>query len=193
MGDGRECGASTQLKSADKDMMTYDNPDPGCYIDESAGRADTVNRRTIGFAQGYGFKCGDTFEGCFCGTRGLVVEMSEEEALSVSHQGQCDEDVEELTKQPHIAAQLDAIGAEKIRTALKDYGAWDADELADDEQNKRRAVWQAGCDIKGNLSQTLSELADEAVSYLNDLETREGYAWGFEDNSLFLTHEEEQS
>jgi len=38
--------------------VEYDYPDVGCYIDESAGSADDCNRRTIEFAQGYGFKPG---------------------------------------------------------------------------------------------------------------------------------------
>jgi hypothetical protein len=35
-------------------------------------------------------------------------------------------------------------------------------------------------------SQNLSEIADSAVSFLNELETRSFMSWTFEDNSLFL-------
>lgn len=35
-------------------------------------------------------------------------------------------------------------------------------------------------------SETLSEIADDAVDYLNTLETRDGYYWEFYDNSLYL-------
>lgn len=35
-----------------------------------------------------------------------------------------------------------------------------------------------------------NELADEAVDFLNELETREGYSWEIADNSLFLLQEE---
>lgn len=38
--------------------IKYDFPQIGCYIDESAGSADDCNRRTIEFAQAYGFKPG---------------------------------------------------------------------------------------------------------------------------------------
>lgn len=38
--------------------VQYDFPSVGCYIDESAGSADDCNRRTIEFAQCYGFKPG---------------------------------------------------------------------------------------------------------------------------------------
>lgn len=38
-----------------------------------------------------------------------------------------------------------------------------------------------------DLSQTLSEISDDAVEFLNDLETRSFLYWTHEDNSLFLT------
>lgn len=81
----------------------YDFPQVGCYIDQSAGDANRLNRRTISFAEAYGFKA-------------------------------------------------------------------DFDLKEDDE----------------DYSQILSELADDAVSFLNDLETRSFMCWQFEDNSLFL-------
>lgn len=158
----------------------------GCYIDESAGSADDCNRRTIEFAEDYGFEPGKP-SGCFDGTRGLELSMTIDDAESGSHQGQCDDDVAELVKLPYIAEQLDKIDPEQIRAGLKEFGAWDAEQLADDYENRKRAVWQAACDIRENLSEWLSEVADEAVDYLNSLETRSFLSWGFEDNSLFLS------
>ncbi len=34
-----------------------------------------------------------------------------------------------------------------IRAELEEYGAWDAEELADDEENRRRILWIAACNI----------------------------------------------
>jgi len=93
----------------------------------------------------------EILHGCFCGTRGLEISMAREQAESASHQGSCDADVAILVKNPAIAAQLDAFAPDEIRAALKEYGAWDAEELADDEQNRHRAVWSAANDIKENL------------------------------------------
>lgn len=84
----------------------YDNPSVGCYIDESAGSAETCNERTIQFAQSYGF-----------------------------------DDDSMLT----------------------------FESMDDDDK-----------------SQALSELADEAVDFLNNLEIRSFMHWTHEDNSLFL-------
>jgi hypothetical protein len=163
----------------------YDFPAVGCYVDESAGSADDCNRRTIELAECYGFESGNP-SGCFDGLRGLEISMSVDDAESASHQGECFEDVECLVAKPEISSQLDAIGDDKIRLALKESGGWGADELTDNEANRNRAVWMAACDIRENLSEWLSEVGDDAVSFLNDLETRSHMYWTFEDNSLFL-------
>lgn len=88
------------------------------------------------------------YSGIFDGLRGLEIEMTLEQALSCSHAGDCDDDVSIVVRKPEIAAQFDTIGAEKLRDGLKEAGAWDSEELADDEMNRRRAVWMAACDIR---------------------------------------------
>lgn len=90
------------------------------------------------------------YAGCLDGLRGTFIEMTLDQALSGSHQGDCAEDVSELVKVPEIAAQLDAIGPDTLRAAMKECGAWDTDELSDDDANRNRAVWLAACDIREN-------------------------------------------
>jgi hypothetical protein len=165
--------------------QVYDFPRIGCYVDTSAQSADDCNTQTIEFAQAYGFK-GGLLTGYFDGLRGRFLEMSLEDAQSASHQGKCDEDVEALASESHIAAQLDKLTPDEVRESIKECGAWTAEELADDTQNRLRAVWLAAGDVKENASEQLSELADDAVNFLNDLETRSFLSWSFEDNSLFL-------
>lgn len=173
------------MKTTEQVKPQYDNPSIGCYVDESAGSADDCNRRTIEFAEAYGFKT-DLPSGCFDGTRGLCLEMTMDEAKSAAHQGECIEDVIALAQKPEIANQLDKIGVEAIRLAVKESGGWSAEELADDTANRNRVVWMAAGDIRDNASEYLSEWADSAVEFLNNLETRSFMYWGFEDNSLFL-------
>lgn len=168
-----------------KTKSQYDNPAPGCYIDENAGSANDCNERTIKFAESCGFDAG-LLSGCFDGLRGLSIEMSLDDALSASHSGSCDDDVACLVSKPEIAAQLDKFGVDEIRAGLKESGAWDAEELDNVESNRERAVWIAACDIRENKSETLDELANEAVEFLNDQEHRTAMFWTFEDNSLFL-------
>lgn len=77
----------------------------------------------------------------------IELQMSLAEAKSASHQGQCDDDVEALSKEPHIAAQLAAIEPATLARELKEHGAWDAEELADHDQNLQRLLWLAAGDI----------------------------------------------
>lgn len=76
------------------------------------------------------------------------VEMTLDEAMTGSHQGECDEDVEYLCSLPHIKKQLEEIDPRLIAEELREYGAWDSEELADHEQNKRRIIWIAAGNIR---------------------------------------------
>lgn len=115
--------------------------------------------------------------GCFDGTRGLEITMTLEQAQSASHQGQCEDDVAALVSEPDIPEQLDALDPEDIRAGLKEIGAWDEEELSDDQQNRRRAVWLAACDINERYGENSDEweelaalkaLAEEADGYAPD-------------------------
>jgi len=77
---------------------------------------------------------------------GLDIEMTLDQAESVSHAGRCDDDVAALLQDPEITAQLTGKEA-AIRRELAETGAWDSDELADNEENQARIVWLAGNDI----------------------------------------------
>ncbi len=71
--------------------------------------------------------------------------------LDCSHSGQCDEDVAFWA--PKVRAQCNADSfkngptADNVRAELKEYGAWDAEELSDDDANWRRLVWCAANNI----------------------------------------------
>ena len=81
------------------------------------------------------------------------IQMSLKEAKSASHPGPCDEDVDALLKLPKIAKQLDKIGHDRIRDELREYGAWDEEELANWEDCKARIVWIAA----GNICEEVFE------------------------------------
>lgn len=76
------------------------------------------------------------------------IQMTKAQAMSASHPGPCDLDVAALVKQPKIARQLDKISRDAIREELREYGAWDATELADDAANRARLVWIAAGNIR---------------------------------------------
>lgn len=73
------------------------------------------------------------------------LEMPDDCVGDCSHVGPCDDDVS------HWAAKLPRpadISPEALRAELKEYGAWDAEQLADDAANWERLVWVAACNIK---------------------------------------------
>ena len=93
------------------------------------------------------------------------LEMTIEQARSASHQGKCDDDVEELIDNPSIKKQLDAIGADEIRDDLKEMGAWDDEELANDAENRLRFVWIAAGYIAEDYDE--DEAQEKAAEWLS--------------------------
>lgn len=75
----------------------------------------------------------------------VELQMTLEQAQSVSHSGPCDADVEEVVKalRPSLI-KLDRLDVVK---ELTQYGAWNEVELMDRAQNLRRLVWVAGNSI----------------------------------------------
>lgn len=81
------------------------------------------------------------------GSGHIKLNMTRQQAESASHQGQCDDDVACLAREPKIARQLARINTATLRDELREYGAWDDGELADHKQNLQRLVWIAAGDI----------------------------------------------
>lgn len=87
----------------------------------------------------------------YSGCGRIELNITKRQALSASHPGACDEDVKALSQVPGIARQLRKVDATVLVSELRGYGAWDEDELKDHEQNLRRVLWLACCDItEGN-------------------------------------------
>lgn len=80
----------------------------------------------------------------------IELQISLSDAESASHQGQCDDDVKELSEVPYIAEQLAKIDPELLKSELREYGAWDDSELSDHDQNLQRLLWIACGDIVEN-------------------------------------------
>lgn len=81
------------------------------------------------------------------------LKITKEQALTGSHPGPCDSDIRDLLTVPAIKRQLDKIPADSIREELKDYGAWDDEELANDQDNRSRILWIACGDIREELAE----------------------------------------
>jgi len=59
--------------------------------------------------------------------------------------------VEVVLQDPKVIAQLDAIGVDKVRDELREYGAWGRKELKDDAANRERIIWIAGGNIREEM------------------------------------------
>ena len=77
----------------------------------------------------------------------FTIEMSKEQAVSASHQGQCDDDVAYLVLNPTIQEQLASIPDDDLAAELSEYGAWDEKELLDRMENDQRIIWIAAGNI----------------------------------------------
>jgi len=75
------------------------------------------------------------------------IEMTLDQAQSASHAGDCEADVNELLQAPKIRRQLKKIQDADLIAELKEYGAWDVEELQDRAANEQRIIWTAACDI----------------------------------------------
>jgi hypothetical protein len=64
------------------------------------------------------------------------------------HGGDCTNDVEECMTLPEVKAELSEIEPEQLRKELKEYGAWDEEQLADHQENLKRILWLAASGIK---------------------------------------------
>lgn len=75
------------------------------------------------------------------------IEMTKNQALSASHPGPCDSDVDVLLKHPKIKRQLKKISDEDLIAELWEYGAWDEKELENRVDNEQRIIWIAAGNI----------------------------------------------
>jgi hypothetical protein len=89
------------------------------------------------------------------------LRMSGEAVEACSHSGACDDDVAYWA--PIVAAQAEKDNfphkptPDVIRAELKEHGAWDAAELADDAANWLRVVWIAAGNIAEDDAPDCSE------------------------------------
>ena len=82
-----------------------------------------------------------------CGMKAGNTPKGGQEADEQPRKGQCIDDVLALSRVPKIAKQLAKVDPEVLRGELREYGAWDAAELADHDANLERLLWLAAGDI----------------------------------------------
>lgn len=77
----------------------------------------------------------------------IELKMTLKQAQSCFHPGDCEADVLALRQVPAIRRQLDKLDPKTVADSLREYGAWDDEELADHNRNLTRLLWIAANDI----------------------------------------------
>jgi hypothetical protein len=75
---------------------------------------------------------------------GFEIAMTKEQAQDCSHPGSCNADVLDVSQ---AIKRPEGCTPERLRRALKEYGAWGEDALSNDAENWQRIVWIAAGDI----------------------------------------------
>lgn len=93
----------------------------------------------------------------------IELEFTQEQLDILPTSGNAEDAVDYLVTKTDLSDQLHNIDPQDIRDELSEYGAWDEEELQDDEQNLHRLVWIAAMDIKEEqYSNDENEVLDEA-------------------------------
>ena len=77
----------------------------------------------------------------------IELQITLKQAQACAHPGDCEADVRALRQVPAIRRQLDKLEPKTVADSLREYGAWDDQELADHDWNLTRLLWVACNDI----------------------------------------------
>ena len=86
------------------------------------------------------------------GNGNINIQLTKAQAASGAHPGPCDADIAALRELPSIRRQLAKIDAKLLADELAEYGAWDAEQLANHDENLTRILWIACGDITDNIN-----------------------------------------
>ena len=82
------------------------------------------------------------------GSGRIELEFRPEDITHVCRSGANDDYVEDVVRLPRVRDQLMKLDSDSVRGILREYGAWDDDELRNHVQNLHRLVWIALWDCK---------------------------------------------
>jgi len=84
---------------------------------------------------------------------GNDLRITRYDAQACTHSGPCEDDVLALMEKPYIKKQLSTLHPEKLRKELKEFGAWNDDELNNHQDNLMRWVWISAGEIVERLAE----------------------------------------
>ena len=87
----------------------------------------------------------------YSGNYGIQLQLTKAQAENMSHSGRCDDDVAHGRTIPAIRRQLAKLDSDTLARELREYGAWNDEELADHDANLSRILWIAASDIRESI------------------------------------------
>lgn len=79
------------------------------------------------------------------------IELPLDVVKACSHRGNCEDDVIRCMELPEVKNQLDLIDKDQLIKELREYGAWDNEQLQDHKENLSRILWIAAGNISDDL------------------------------------------
>ena len=127
-------------RQADEVRCAVDCGKPGDWTEEDVTNLDLLERWALDNASGGVVR----FWGVEGESGAELFRASERVVFGFAGGGSKDAHADRFVDAPEVEWLADA---DTIRKALKSYGAWDAEELADDEANRRRILWAVCSDL----------------------------------------------
>jgi hypothetical protein len=94
----------------------------------------------------------------------VALRVRTSDALDMSQPGPADDTVAYYVQQPYYTRQFAQMRPEDVRDELAEYGAWDAEDLADDEENLHRLLWCAAGTVREQLIEHRREVEKDRKS-----------------------------
>ena len=84
---------------------------------------------------------------CNYSNYGNDLKITRNDANFCSQSGDMEQNCKQVMKKPYIKKQLEKLEPEKLAKELKEFGAWDSEQLENHEENILRWFWSSCCDI----------------------------------------------
>lgn len=76
-----------------------------------------------------------------------MIKIKISDAETLASRGESIGTVKRMREESFYENQLQEIKPENLRKVLREYGAWDDQELENHDENLNRILWIAGCDV----------------------------------------------
>jgi hypothetical protein len=86
---------------------------------------------------------------------GNDLRLKPQDIENCSGSGDVTQAVKEVSQMPYVKKQTAKFEPTQLRKELKEYGAWDEDELNNHQENIQRWIWLSACDISERMHEEI--------------------------------------